>query len=190
MSEVSLAHRFFEQWVRACHDQQSELLESWKENKRYTSCILEGPTSIIARIAEQLDLKSYSGGKGYYYIDAILFTEEDQIPGTGCETWVRRIRVAFEHENNFNSGLFKEVSHLLIIDCDLRVLVTYPTSDTALIAQLDGLRSMVNGSDRAQVISESGSLLIIAGSRRSGVDWHGYVFARDKWIDLEAVEIR
>ncbi len=64
MSEVSLAHRFFEQWVRACHDQQSELLESWKENKRYTSCILEGPTSIIARIAEQLDLKSYSGGKG------------------------------------------------------------------------------------------------------------------------------
>jgi hypothetical protein len=60
----------------------------------------------MAEIASRMSLRSYCG---YYSIDAILFAERDLVPNIPIgTTWVRR--VAFEHENDFNSGLFQEVS--------------------------------------------------------------------------------
>src|SRR5438309_6138042 len=77
-------------------------------------------------------------------------------------TWLRRIRVAFEHENYFNSGLFQEVSHLLITDCDLRVLVSYPNDpDAELSYQLKYLHEVIKGNDRSDQISEASSFLFI-----------------------------
>ncbi|MBC8883343.1 hypothetical protein H9X57_07600 [Flavobacterium piscinae] len=68
--------------------------------------------------------------RNYYSLDAILYKEEFLVPNIKTNTfWFREIEVAFEHENNFNKNLFQEVSHLLITNSHLKVLVTYPNQN-------------------------------------------------------------
>lgn len=102
-------------------------------------------------------------------------------------TWVRRIRIAFEHENDFGSGLFQEVSHLLITDCDLRVVVTYPDSRDRLDRELQYLHAIIAGTDRANQIAETGAFLFIAGWRdveKGAIEWWGYVYEPTVWRRL------
>ena len=97
-------------------------------------------------------------------------------------TWIRRIRIAFEHENYFNSGLFQEVSHLLITDCDLRVLVSYPNKRDEFDSQLVYLHSIIAGTDRSNQIAETGAFLFISGWRENDtIEWSGYVYERTQW---------
>src|ERR1051326_1916563 len=157
------AHNFFSSWVQICNERQHILFNDWFDKTRYTAHILSENNSVIDAVAATLDLKAYDG---YYFLDAIFFDQnKDLVPD--CpegKTWVRRIRVAFEHENYFDSGLFQELSHLLITDCDLRVLVTYTANENNLKAQFSYLLKMVLETDCSQLISESSSLLLIIGN--------------------------
>jgi hypothetical protein len=102
-------------------------------------------------------------------------------------TWVRRIRIAFEHENDFYSGLFQEVSHLLITDCDLRVVVSYPDNRDDLDSELKYLHDIIAGRDRSDLIADTGGFLFIAGWRhfeQSTIDWWGYIYERTQWRKL------
>lgn len=149
-----------------------------------TAHVITEENSIIKTIADRMQLKSCCE---YYEIDAVLFKDpEDRVPDAPAgTTWIRRIRVAFEHENYFNSGLFQEVSHLLVTDCDLRVLVSYPNSKDELDQQLDYLCKVISGSDRANQISENSSfLLIVEVGRLPCLEWCGYVFKNGRWQDL------
>jgi hypothetical protein len=125
------AQEFLKHWVDVCTERNGTLLKDFSNSPLHTAHVLTEKNSVIEAIAERMKLKCYCG---YYSIDAILFKDPDDRvpdapPGTTC---IRRIRIAFEHENYFNSGLFQEVSHLLITDCDLRVLVSYPNRDDEL----------------------------------------------------------
>src|SRR5437879_6355436 len=127
MNTPQLAAEFFKRWVDACGQRHDVLFQDWPNQRVFTSHILSGPSPIIKDVADGLELKCYCG---YYCLDAVLFKEIDLVPDRPAgTTWLRRVRIAFEHENNFKSGLFQEVSHLLITDCDLRVLVSYPGTE-------------------------------------------------------------
>jgi hypothetical protein len=152
--------------------------------------MLTEENSVIEAIAKRLNLKCYCG---YYAIDAILFKDpDDRVPDAPPRTtWVRRIRIAFEHENYFNSGLFQEASHLLITDCDLRVLVSYADKPTELEDQLEYLFRIIKGSDRSNQVSETDSFLFIveSGQQQSRFDWRGYVYKNDGWQEMPPTEI-
>ena len=174
------ATRFFELWVQTCTTQFATLYRDWPNPPVFTADILSGPKSVMGVIESQLGLH---GCNEYYHLDDMLYSDEDLVPGIPeGQVWVRRIRVAFEHENFFLSGLFQELSHLLVTDCDLRVLVSYPDNESELNSQLQYLHSIVAGSDRASTIAASQSLLFIVGWRdATKIEWWGYVYEPTNW---------
>jgi hypothetical protein len=183
MHEILNATDFFKVWVDICGQRRDVLLSSWCNSPVFTSRILSEPNCIIQAVASRLNLHSYCN---YYSIDAILFSRDtDLVPEIPAgTTWVRRIRVAFEHENHFDSGLFQEVSHLLITDCDLRVVVTYPGNPEELNVQLKYLHKIIAETDRSDRIAENSSFLFIAGWRDiagGAIEWWGFIYDRTQW---------
>ena len=185
MNTPQQAAEFFELWVDTCVQRHDTLFRDWPNSPFFTSHVFSEPNSIIEAIASRLRLRCYCG---YYSIDAILFADGDLVPSIPVgTTWVRRIRVAFEHENDFDSGLFQEVSHLLITDCDLRVVVSYPGNRDELDSQLQYLHNIIAGTDRSDQIAETGAFLFIAGWRyeeKGTIEWEGYVYERTQWRKL------
>lgn len=183
MKSDQQAERLFKLWVDACNHRREALLRDFKNSPLFTAHVLTDEDSVIGAVARGMGLEWYCG---YYCIDAILFKKEDLVPGSPPNTtWVRRIRVAFEHENYFNSGLFQEVSHLLITDCDLRVLVSYPESESDLDYQKRYLHEIINGTDRSKQISEAASFLfIVEAGTPDTFAWDAYLFRSDDWQSL------
>ena len=185
MNPPTNAAQFLDLWTEVCTTQHATLYSDWPHAPAFTADIFTGPTSVIETIAARLGLRAYCG---YYSIDAILFSEQDLVPGSPVgQTWVRRIRIAFEHENFFTSGLFQELGHLLITDCDFRVFVSYPGNTNDLDAELQYLHSIVAGSDRAEDIAAARSLLFIVGWRdttKGTIEWWGYVYEQPAWRRL------
>ena len=185
MNQPRQAAEFFEYWVDACVQRHDILSRDWFNSPVFTSHVFTEPNAIIQAIASRLRLRCYCG---YYSIDAILFEDGDLVPDIPVgTTWVRRIRVAFEHENDFDSGLFQEVSHLLITDCDLRVVVAYPRNPVELHRQLQYLHTIIAGTDRADQVAETAAFLFIVGWRdgvNGTIEWEGYVYDRTQWRKL------
>ena len=118
-------------------------------------------------------------------MDTILYKPEDKTPDINPNTyWFRDIRVAFEHENNFNGGLYQEVSHLLITNCDLKVLVTYPNDD--IENELNYLHKIISGNRQSKSISDEESFLLIFGSE-GDFSWDAYVYKTDNWKQINIV---
>lgn len=168
---------FYQAWLGTMQDRKEHLLKIWRKATEFTSHIRSDDNSVMIEVAKKLDLLCYP--YDYYSIDTILYKKEDLVPGLNPgQFWFRDIRVAFEHENNFNSGLYKEISHLLIMNCDLRVLVTYPNDDGQ--AGLKYLHEIIKGNRQSKVISDEESFLIIFGGE-TGFVWEGYVYKEDNW---------
>jgi hypothetical protein len=175
--EKVTAQLFYQAWLDTVTDRRDSLLTIWRKAREFTSCIKGSEDCVINEVAKRLSLLCYP--YDYYSIDAILYKVEDLTPGIKPNTnWFRDIRVAFEHENNFRGGLFQEVSHLLITNCDLRVLVTYPNEDTE--KELHYLHEIISGNRQSQEISEKENFLLIFGYE-TDFTWEGLVFKQDKW---------
>lgn len=173
---------FFNFWKNACQAESNSLISSWSCSKDYTDCIYP----VVEKVAGAMGMKYYHE---YYKIDSVFYKDEDLVPGIPAHnTWLRRIRVAFEHENSFFSGLYQEVSHLLITNSDLRVLVTYgPDYDSQTEQELSRLHGLISGVNDAQKISDNGSFLIIMGWKEENViEWYGGIYRTDKWEILES----
>src|ERR1700721_1857293 len=124
MKKISSQH-FFEAWIDTVQGRREPLLSIWRQPRAFTSHVKGDDNSIMKEIADKLDLICYH--HDYYFLDTIFYKEEDLVPGRPDGSfWFRDIRVAVEHENKYNRSLYQEVAHLLIINCDLKVLVTYP----------------------------------------------------------------
>ena len=98
-----------------------------KSDPRLTRFIGE----IIEVLARKLKMNKHSE---YYTLDHVLYRNMDVIPegdlpfGTSIVqgTWLKHIRVAFEHENRLDSaGGFQEIAKLLLINADIKVLMGY-----------------------------------------------------------------
>lgn len=170
---------FFEVWECACAARKTVLLNKWFQASYFTAEVFNGENDLVSELAAKLNLEVFTG---YYSIDAIFFKPSDRVhcspPG---QTWVQNIRIAFEHENFFGSGLFAETSHLLITRADLRVLVTYPGNDEELFLELNNLARIISESDLA---ATNPAFLFIAGKLINGktdIEWQGFTFDNNQF---------
>jgi hypothetical protein len=173
---------FFQAWVSTVENRKDHMLSIWRKSRPYTAYIKGNEESVMQEVSNKLGLLHYNE---YYSIDTVLYEEDDLVPDQpeGWR-WLRDIRVAFEHENFFGSGLFKEVSHLLLINCDLRVLVVYP--DGEVNVELDYLHKVISGNRSSMSFSQDESFLIIFGYE-DGFRWKGMIYKTDKWTLLAPV---
>lgn len=171
---------FYNAWIHSVKNAKELLLKIWRSPKEYTLSIKGNETCIIKEVSKKLNLLCYP--RDYYSIDAILYKKEDLVPEIRNETyWFRDIRVAFEHENNFNKSLYQEVSHLLIIHADLKVLVTYPNKDPEI--ELKYLHEIIKGNRQSKTISNDESFLIILGYEKDFI-WEGFVYKNNGWKQI------
>lgn len=180
MKEIN-ATEFFKTWLEVVNGRKEEMLRVWRQNKDLTYFVKGSENSIISQIAQTFGLHSYE--QDYYSIDAILYRPDDLTPRIKPNTyWFRDIRIALEHENSFNSGIYQELSHLLITKCELAVLVTYPNDEP--IAELAYLHQVVKQTRHSKDISENESLLLIFGYE-NGFEWTGYIYKEENWKKIQ-----
>ncbi|MDQ7960393.1 MULTISPECIES: hypothetical protein [Flavobacterium] len=168
---------FYVAWEESVKKCKKLLSDNWRKNPVYTSHIFS-ENGILDLVAQKLGLLYYSN---YYFIDAVFYKPEDVIKEN--EFWFRDIRIAFEHENNFRSGLYKEVSHLLTTNADLKVLVSYPNGEINDV--LDYLHSIISKSRQAKAISDNKSFLLILGYEKKFC-WEGSVYNENGWKPIES----
>ena len=176
-SEVT-SKKFYTAWKTIVEERKREIVSLWNDDlKAYTNLVIGSDNSIVLNVAKLLGLHCYNSD--YYSIDSIFYCDEDLVPGIQPDTWwFRDIRIAFENENNFDSGLFQEVSHLLITDCDLRVLVTYPNGRKE--QEMEYLHKVISGNRSSKIMSEKENVLLIFGYG-DPYRWEGHVYKEDGW---------
>ncbi|WP_416448335.1 hypothetical protein ACH3PA_18365 [Leeuwenhoekiella sp. A2] len=171
---------FYNAWIETVFERKAELLKIWRNAREFTACIKGCENSIVADIGKKLNLLTYEND--YYSIDTIFYRPEDLAPKIKPNTyWFRDIRIAFEHENSFNSGLYQEISHLLITNCDLKVLVAYP--DYEPDEMLIELHEIIKGNRQSTEIEKNENFLLIFGYE-NGFEWEGYVYKETEWKKL------
>jgi len=174
------ALQFFKAWLDTIEEKREILKVDWRNSKAFTYLIKGCEDNLITLVADKLRLRCYPND--YYHIDCILYDDECVVPNIPPNThWFREIRVAFEHENNFKSGLYQEVSHLLLINSDLKVLVTYPNSDTT--REMNYLHSIIRGTSVQKRLSDDESFLIIFGYE-TDFKWEAFVYKEDRWKQI------
>ncbi|MBN8712258.1 MAG: hypothetical protein BGO12_18035 [Verrucomicrobia bacterium 61-8] len=183
---------FFEAWVAVSAERKAALLEKWVSYAQYTAEIFDGKESFVKAVAGKLvdasrGLDVYCG---YYSLDAVFFEETDRVHcAPDGQNWFQNIRIAFEHENDFNDALFQEVSHLMITRADLRVLVSYPGNEVELTKQLECFAEIIG---RANFAGADPAFLFIAGQRDSSLTnivWRSYVYDGKEMIPLSKREV-
>jgi hypothetical protein len=171
---------FYNAWIETVTNRKDHLLSIWRNPKEFTYYIKGSENSVVDEIGVKLGLLTYP--QDYYSIDAVFYKPEDLIPNLKPNTYcLRDMRIAFEHENNFNSGLYQEVSHLLITNCDLKVLVAYPNYETD--DMLKDLHEIIKGNRNSKTNSDEENFLIIFGYQ-NGFAWEGYVYKETDWKKL------
>ncbi len=156
------SRKSLEAWRIAAARRESELLAEWRDNRRYTSIILNNSGCLLDEVAHELRLAAYP--RNYYSVDGLLYTEQDKVPGSPeSQFWFRTISVAFEHENSFDRDLYQEIAHLLILQAQLSVIVTYSTSyDEKLMKYF---HSIIQPCPHAAELHASENFLMILGQR-------------------------
>jgi hypothetical protein len=162
---------FYEAWKNACRNRQDNLFKNWDEKSLFTSIVLYEENSIIKEMARELSLSCYSYCRfGYYGIDAVFYEDNFKIPNTNHETWLRKIKIAFEHEKAFNIYLHTEISRLLTCNAELKVLVTYPSSGKKKNEVLNYLQSLM--------IDVDDCILIILGIKNGNdIIWDKFILS-------------
>ncbi len=178
---MDLAKKFYFAWCDKVNARKKELENTWRNSKAYTKTIIHSNSSILMDISETLGFKCYNAD--YYFIDAVFFKPEDLVPEYPEAYYLTDLRIAFEHENDFASGLFQEVCHLLQVNCDLKVLVTYPPNETDELSELKYLYKIVRKSRKESALSENNSFLIIMGHDELA-KWKGWIYKSTGWEQI------
>lgn len=185
MTQIT-SHQFYRAWLDTVEKREKDLLEIWQKPTKFTEYIKGSNNSVISEIAGKLNLLSYESD--YYSIDTILYKPEDRTPDLPANKYeFRDLRVAFEHENKFDFALLREVSHLLIVNCDLKVIATYPNGDMSYSSTknvMDYLHKVISGNRQAYSISKNESFLIIFGYQKDFV-WEAFLYHVDGWKELK-----
>jgi len=173
---------FFDAWITAVQEMRPQLMANWRDSTRFTTLIKSSEDCVLRRVAARLALECYP--QDYYFIDAVFYEPGDAISGIPIgSTWLSGLSVAFEHENDYRSPLYTEVSHLLIANADLRVLVTYPY-DGIEDSEFGPVYSLIRESRHSKEISEKENFLLIFGYP-TPFEWEGFVFKEEKWKRLD-----
>ena len=167
----------FNVWKQVCSNHEQKLLMNWSSLKNYTNAVLYNCDAVIYDFAKQLNLEI---AQEYYSIDAVFYKPSDKVspyPKNGTWTsiqgnWLKRIRIAFEHENCLDGvkGGYQEISHLLILQADYKILVGYGERESIDYAE-----------DYASIITSSGHedkiLFIYGQTDGTSISWDGYILS-------------
>lgn len=179
---------FYDTWCKVIESYGKELLtvKRWYNTPALKTQLIEN--TIYKELSKNLGYEHY---EGYYHTDTVFYLPQDNIPRTiqpGHTTFLRKIRIAIEHENDFSSGLYKELCHLMIIDCDLRVLITYFNNyPKEKEIEMNKLLQVINGAEDASRFSNEESILFINAAREDtetgffSIYWEGFIFKNNKW---------
>jgi len=182
------ARLFYQAWLEVIDNNQERIKRHWNSRKDYTQLVIHDSTSLIIQVAEKLGLACYNAD--YYNLDSVLYHEKYRLDKEIYKGYyLPHICVAFEHENDFFSGLFQEVTHLLITQSQLKVLVSYPYSFEAecVNQELAELHSIIAQTPDSDEISKKENFLLILGhnSEQGSPDsWKGLVFTEGGWKEL------
>lgn len=177
---------FFENWLSASKIKEQEILAAWSNSADLSSVIMYEEDSVVDILCRNLNLSHYSE---YYSLDKVIYDKSsDLVPNSPTgQTWLRQIKVAFEHENFFNSGLFQELSHLLITTSELKVIVSYPNKAKEINRELKKLHEIISGVDIKKELSAQRSLILIfAWAKENTVEWIGLAYNEEDWIILNS----
>ncbi len=181
--ETKLSQRFFDAWIKVVNENKDELQRIWRERRNFTLKVKGSEDSILSEVSKILNLRSYE--HDYYSIDAILYKSTDLVDLPNKDSyWFQNITIAIEHENDFKDGLYKEGSHLLITNAELRVLITYPDEPEWILSDL---RKIITMNKLSQLISDTEGFLVIFGYE-NGFEWQGYVYKENEWKVLNLVQ--
>lgn len=182
MEDLITSKKFYKSWLNSVQNRNTELETIWSDYKKFTSKITGWENSVVQDIANDLNLLCFSDN--YYFIDCVFYKIEDLVdPNNKNKFHLKDIRVAFEHENNFNGGLFQEVAHLLLINCDLKVLVSYPQNNLKAEKELKTLHNLIKSSRESEKINDMNNFLIILNYEDTLV-WEGLIFKTNGWEKL------
>lgn len=97
--------------------------EAYKSNGAFTEFI----SALVEALSRKMCLRHY---REYYSIDHVLYKDEDVIRDLPHKTshvkgtWLKRMRVALEHENSLGpGGGYQEFSKLMLFNADIKVLM-------------------------------------------------------------------
>ena len=173
---------FFKNWLLSVNENREILINNWRNSKNFTFSIRGEIDSVLSKVATNLNLKVYEND--YYSLDAIFYDEKDLCPRINSNShWFRNIRIAFEHENNFYSGLYQEISHLIITNCELKVLVTYPNDEEEGFEELKYFSEIIQGNRKEKEFSDNEEILVIFGYEND-FQWEGYIYKTNEWKKL------
>ncbi|WP_421222859.1 hypothetical protein [Aeromonas enteropelogenes] len=178
---MNLSEKFYRTWLSVMDEIKSDLFNASASNKEYTKLIIHDNDSALVKIGKILDYKCYNAD--YYYTDAVFYKEQDILSEHPDAFYLTDIRIAFEHENVFNSGLFQEVCHLLQVNSELKVLVSYPPNSESETSELQYLHKIITRSSNSNHISDMHGFLVIMGYMEP-YTWNGWIFKSDGWIKL------
>lgn len=180
---MGLARDFYSSWKDVITDRQAEVFEHWESRTAFTNFIIKSDDSVLLDISKKIGFECYN--KDYYHIDAVFYKQEDLLPEFSEGCYLANIRIAFEHENDFNSGLFQEVSHLLQVNSELKVLVSYPKNSEVEAQELQKLHYIISKSRQAAEIATNEGFLIIMGHGEP-YEWKGWLYDSRGWINITA----
>jgi hypothetical protein len=176
---------FFSAWLHAVNAHRAELKKIWRKRSSFTNFIKGDNNTILKQVSVTLGLSCYP--KDYYSMDAVFYNKEDRVPETPENSyWFHDIHIAFEHENEFNRNLYQEVAHLLLLNAQLHVLVTYPDGGldyTPTIEIMEYLHRIISTNRQSTAISENENFLVIFGYEADMV-WEGYVYKKNGWKQI------
>ncbi|MEZ8609934.1 hypothetical protein AB6D06_22450 [Vibrio sp. 10N.239.311.G01] len=175
---MTLAGDFFEHWCSVVEERDDEVNQNWCNNKAYTNFIIHSENSVVMDIAKRLGLYCYNAD--YYYLDSVFYDQTDFIDDFPNQCYLTNIRIAFEHENNFKSGLFQEVSHLLLINSQLKVVVSYPPCEESEKVELEYLHRIINSSPISKELSDKKGFLFIMG-HADPYKWVAWIYHQSAW---------
>ena len=164
---------FFKCWKEVCIENDKMLMETYDDYKEWTNSILGKDNCIIVQVAKKFEQEIYCE---YYSLDAVMHGSDDFVTQNPNENeprkdyFLKRISVAFEHENDYKTA-YKEISHLLTTMAELKVLVTYIDKEKA-DELADKLAAMTKGVDNSEI-------LVIIGFKNTKIEWKGYIIEND-----------
>jgi hypothetical protein len=180
MENIINQEKFFSIWKTICKKNEPQLLKLWyKKNNttEYTKFILKDKNSITNQISENLNLNIKHE---YYFVDAIFYKESDLVlekakNGTWRKTdkgiWLTKFIITLEHENTpfGERGAYQEICHLLTMNSDLKVLVTYQCKEK-IIELVEDLNEIIPANRK-----DSTPILIIIGyEEENKIIWSAY----------------
>jgi hypothetical protein len=176
---IIAAETFFDTWCKITNEYKNELLKAhvWYNAPSQKTELMERTQGVYDKIDKDLNFAH----RALYHSDALFFyPEKDLVPDSNL---LMNIRIALEHENDFWSDLKEELSHLLFLNCELRVLISYPHNyDEKKKETLSLFYKIISSHKESKIFSNDKSILLIFGTREDYADnannifWEGYIY--------------